>query len=219
MQEPPNLRDSKLSKFIRVVGKQDPLFQQGDWGNTMFLILEGSLHLYEKINGSDQRTGILGPGDVIGERALLAEQRYRRPYTAVAEQETAVLEIEPKQLEFIESIVPDFVLKILRSNVIKLDRANELIRVLRTIHPIERFIHYLIFFIRYYGNKTSQGVEFQLSPEDIWIAAALDKEMVFDCFQELLNRKVIIQKGKYYVISDENAVRQLLSHLKERVAV
>ncbi len=163
--------------------------------------------------------GILDKGEAMGERALLATSVYRRPYTAIAERETTLLEFGAQHIPHIETIVPNFALKVLQSNILKLDRANELIRVLRKTHPIERVIHFLLFFIHHYGSKSPQGIELEISGPEIAIWTSVDEEICEECLGELVNRKALDKKKNAYVVKDENLLTQWSFHLKERIAV
>jgi Cyclic nucleotide-binding domain len=47
------------------------IFQQGEEGNVMFVIVEGNLHVVRTINGVEQVLAQRGPGDFVGEMAVI----------------------------------------------------------------------------------------------------------------------------------------------------
>lgn len=52
----------------------DTVIEQGEKGNTAYLIQSGSVRVYREENGKTAELGKLGPGDIVGEMALIVDE-------------------------------------------------------------------------------------------------------------------------------------------------
>ncbi|MEJ7832618.1 MAG: cyclic nucleotide-binding domain-containing protein [Nocardioides sp.] len=64
---------------IRSIATGDPLVEQGEWSKELFLVLDGILSVL--VDG--QALGVVGPGAVLGERAILENRRRTATLTAL----------------------------------------------------------------------------------------------------------------------------------------
>ncbi|MFM8268824.1 MAG: cyclic nucleotide-binding domain-containing protein, partial [Pseudomonadota bacterium] len=67
-----------LKKLIRTLDKGDELFTQGSSGNSVFLVLDGELDLIRRNQNNIFSLGKVGPGQFIGEKALLGGNPFSR---------------------------------------------------------------------------------------------------------------------------------------------
>jgi len=88
-------------KPVRVAAGQ-VLFKQGDVGAQMFVVQSGALEL--QVDG--RSVGTAGPGDVIGEMAIV--DRGPRSATATATADTSVFPIDAAQFDRLVQNVPGF---------------------------------------------------------------------------------------------------------------
>lgn len=91
------LSNVELSKLLGRLAKRrlhagEALFEQGDFGESMFIIERGEAQLYSQIGETRQPLTVLGPGDSLGEMALLTGET--RSATVVALGELALYEID-----------------------------------------------------------------------------------------------------------------------------
>ena len=64
------------------------LFSEGDAGDTAFLVAQGAVQVTREINGKETVLGEIGPGQILGEMALINNQP--RMATAKAKEDTEV---------------------------------------------------------------------------------------------------------------------------------
>ena len=69
----------------------DPIFAEGDRGETMFIVQSGEIGLYRQTNGQRQSLGVLEKGDFFGEMSILEGRP--RSHSAVAEDDAELIEI------------------------------------------------------------------------------------------------------------------------------
>jgi CRP/FNR family transcriptional regulator, cyclic AMP receptor protein len=212
------IKDGVLKRFMIQIPAGTTLFKQNDKGNTLYIVVEGSVKLTHKIAQSERVIATLGPGEIVGEKALCVSTPYRRAFTAIADTESVALEFDAQSLKAIATKIPDFSLKLLQVVVERLDRANALIGVLQTHNSVERVAQYLMYLCEYHSKPSGEGMEISVTAESIHTALNIDLETVSECLNELIAEKVIVQRDAGFFISDENALTQHLSILKTRYA-
>lgn len=84
------------------------IFTEGDTGDTMYMVLEGSIDLLVH----DRIVEKLGPGGVLGEMALL--EPAPRSATAVARTDCKVVPVNQQRFNLLVQHTPDFALQIMR---------------------------------------------------------------------------------------------------------
>lgn len=213
-----NLKPEQLKKFVRQLSAGETLFEQGDLGNTMYIIVSGSFSLLEKRDGAFFVVGTLSVGQVLGEKALLTESPYRRTYTARAEEPATLLEFDNKNLKTVENIIPNFTSRILQIAAKRLDRANKMITILRSMDPIDRVVNAILFICEESGKQTPDGVVVTLTATDINQVCHVDKTIIGECLELMKTAKVIHVQKDTAVIPDLNALKQYYPELKDRVA-
>jgi CRP/FNR family transcriptional regulator, cyclic AMP receptor protein len=85
-----------------------PIFSQGDAGDTMYVVVEGSVDLLV----NDQLVERLAPGGVLGEMALL--ESAPRSATAMARTDCKLVPVNQQRFSLLVQQTPDFALEIMR---------------------------------------------------------------------------------------------------------
>jgi CRP-like cAMP-binding protein len=97
-----SLSSDELDQLLRAtttkrLDAKETLFRKGDPGNQLFGILTGGLKITNTgIDGKDVLFSVMGPGEVVGEIALLDGEK--RSATAVALEETELLTLDRREL-------------------------------------------------------------------------------------------------------------------------
>jgi len=89
------------------------IFQQGDEGNMMFVIVEGHVQVVRSIDGKDQILAERGPGDFMGEMAII--ESAPRSATLHTQSEVRALAIDDETFKGILRERPDVSFAVLRS--------------------------------------------------------------------------------------------------------
>lgn len=212
------LKGEALRRFTMEIAAGQKLFAQNDKGNTLYIIVDGSIKLVHKVAQAERTIALLGPGEIVGEKALCSNAPYRRAFTAVAESDTTVLEFDGTSLRAIASKLPDFPIKMLEVVVQRLDKANELVAILQIPNGAERVVQYLLYYSRHFGKKVGAGTEFTINLVDACTTLNLPTTTVEEVVKEVVAEKILVPKEKGYLLADENALLQHLPALKERIA-
>lgn len=211
-------KDGVLNRFTIQVPVGTTLFRQNDKGNTLYVILAGNVKLTHKLQLNERVITTLGPGEIVGEKALVLNVPYRRAFTAIAETDVTALEFDSQSLKAITAKAPDFSIKLLQIVIQRLDKTNALVAVLQTQNPIERVANYLAFLSQYHAKPSGNGVEIECTAETIQVATCVDIDTIRDCLDELVGESLLIAKGNGYFVPDHNAFAQHTPAMKERIA-
>lgn len=107
-----------------VVAKGDSLFNEGEPGDRMYVILEGKVKLGQTSNdGRESLLGVLGPGEMFGELSLFDPGA--RTSTATALTDAVVLAMGNEQLRLWLAGRPEVAAALLQALARRLRRTNE----------------------------------------------------------------------------------------------
>jgi CRP/FNR family transcriptional regulator len=213
-----HLNDALLKRFSVELPKGQFLFKQNDKGNTMFILVEGAVELYHKTLQTERLVGVLGPGEIVGERAIISPTPYRRAFTAIAQVDTTVLQFDHQSLKLIQTNLPDFSLKLLNSVIQRLERANEMIAILQLTDPVERVTMYVLYLADHSTKKSPNGTEIFFKPELVQNYINVGPEVLSTFLDELVAEKIITRTGDTVVLLDTAALMQYVPSLKEKIA-
>ncbi len=92
--------------MIRPIQEAAVLFQTGDTGHEMYVVLTGKIGIHSKGTIGEADIAELGPGDIFGEMAMFEKSR-ERSAAAVAKEFSQVLVLSEEALDkFIQKKVP-----------------------------------------------------------------------------------------------------------------
>ncbi len=212
------IKDGVLKRFMIQIPAGTTLFKQNDKGNTLYIIVEGTVKLVHKVAQTERVVSTIGPGEIVGEKALTVNAPYRRAFTAIAETEAVALEFDATSLKAIAAKAPDFSLKLLQVVVERLDKANAMIAALQVANPVERIVQYLLYLCEHHSKQSGTGMEIQATAETIHAAVNIELETVTGCLKELIAEKILTPRDKGFFVSDENALLSHLSAMKDKYA-
>ncbi|MBI4403976.1 MAG: Crp/Fnr family transcriptional regulator [Deltaproteobacteria bacterium] len=212
-----NPKEATLDKYVRHLSAGEYLYKAGDQGNTMHIIMSGSLQVFD----SDKMIGILRAGQMLGEKAIIKNGPYRRPCTIRAAESTELLEVEHSNFKVLQTLIPDLTLRILRMLSARLDSLYELSKVLRPTHAIERVVGCLIYFTKDEAvcKHSSQGKELTIRVADISEITGVSVDIIEECLTHLSEKRIVVKGKSSYMLVDENALLQSVETLKQVIAL
>lgn len=90
----------------------ESLLREGEYGDVAYVVLRGRVRISREIDGQRLRLAVVGPGQVIGEMALVDEKP--RSATAIAEEETLVEVISRARFLHVLRTDPEFAIDLLK---------------------------------------------------------------------------------------------------------
>lgn len=219
----------KLKNFVKKFSAGSYLFKQGEMGNTMCIILDGSVWLVAEQEGQPDRVAaVLERGQFIGERAVMGFSAHRRFFSAKAKTHATVIEVGLKDIDMIQQTAPDLMIDMLRRMFLiaadRLDNANHLIRLLRSSDNVDRLVELIAHIAEHSGRKVPEGSEFLLTQDSLNYHLDMAPEEIEESIAELVRRKLLRKSvNDYYVLKDPAALiayapnlRQQLAHVPQR---
>tara|TARA_B100001248_G_scaffold241598_1_gene208402 strand:+ start:74983 stop:75483 length:501 start_codon:yes stop_codon:yes gene_type:complete len=106
--------DQLMKKFRSVKLKAgEVLFNQGDVGDTLFLVEEGSLEIIIQGDNKEQTVAVLKPGDIVGEMALVTKEV--RSATVKTSEETRLLALTKERFDEILKADPKIAIQVVHN--------------------------------------------------------------------------------------------------------
>jgi F420-non-reducing hydrogenase small subunit len=134
----PDIFSDDSKRVVAHYRKGDTIFREGDHGDKMFVIVHGEVDIYSEAAEQKILLNRLEPGDFFGEMALVTGNS--RMATAVAVEDTYLIEIDNEQLNASLSEKPEIALFIvqvliarLRSNTIAIESPEQSMEIVRKI--------------------------------------------------------------------------------------
>ena len=106
---------------VEVVNTGEYLFKEGDFGNCMYLVKSGQID----VKVGERLLGTFGPGEILGEMALIDQAR--RSANAVASANSEIISINEGRFHRLIEQHPGFALELLRTICRRLRTMNQLI--------------------------------------------------------------------------------------------
>jgi len=123
---------TKEERLFKKFGQNFPpgsvLFEEGQTCQGMFIIQKGRVRLYKRAGNKEYTIDLLGEGDFFGEMACLTGQP--RSITAVVEEESRILVVQPEVLDSLFKRKSGMGLKVLGNLASRLRKAYAIIEEL-----------------------------------------------------------------------------------------
>jgi len=141
---------------VRLFEPGERIFQEGEEGDLMYVLLEGSVDLTKKVErGRAVLKTVDTPNDFFGEMALLDDRP--RSATAVATKPTKVLAVDGPTFESMIVANGRFALKIIKVLSDRLRRSNDQVSDLIETMPRDRIARGMADFASRYGERIHDG--------------------------------------------------------------
>lgn len=197
------------SKTVRVVKKGETIFEEGERLKGVFCVRNGVSKLSKlSANGKDQIVKLATKGEVLGQRAVIAEESSNLSAVAINNMEVCFI---PK-----ESIVntlhknPDFTFEVLRLMAHDLREADDVIVNMSQKAVKQRIAEAFLYLKNGYGEDNEGFLMLTLSREDIAGVVGTATESAIRIISEFKKKGLIKTSGKRIGIADERSLRDLV---------
>jgi CRP-like cAMP-binding protein len=207
-----------LQPYRKTIPHKQYLFKQGDPATTMYIILQGLVELQTVFEGKATPIGVVEAGQFLGEKAVLRDKPHERVFSAIAKTELKIVEIKWEDFAKIyledTAVITDMLKHMFKIAAERLDKSNQLIRILRSSNNIERVVRYLLYFAHHYGVAGKNGTEFTLKLGTLHYYIDMDQSQIADCLQELVVNNLLTRISEdAYCIPDEKAILEFIGKL------
>jgi CRP/FNR family transcriptional regulator, cyclic AMP receptor protein len=141
---------------VRIFNPGELIFREGEKGDLMYVLLEGSVELKKKVeHGETVLKTVDTPNDFFGEMALLDERP--RSASAIASKKTRVLAVDGPTFESMILANGKFALKIIKVLSARIRHSNDQVSELIETMPKERIARGMTDYAIRYGEPIHEG--------------------------------------------------------------
>jgi len=206
------MSDPLFARFGRAYAPGDVLFREGEAGEVMFVIQSGAVRISKNIGGMDKILAVLGPGEFLGEMAILNGRP--RSATATVVEPTRCLLIEAKTLESMVARNAEIALRLIKKLAKRLDSADSLVEILMHRDPKARVMLSLARHADAFGEHTTDGVLVRVTPEEIAAEVGVDVEIAYEVMARLRRLRLVTEEQGAIVVADVGRLQDFLEFLE-----
>jgi CRP-like cAMP-binding protein len=130
-----------LERFAREFPAGAVLFEEGQPGNHMYIVVTGEIEIRRQVGGSERVLAVLSAGEFFGEMAILNGRP--RSATAVARSAARLVVIDGTTFEAMLRARPEIALRMIKALATRLDNANHHVELLLLPTPNHRVVQCL----------------------------------------------------------------------------
>jgi CRP-like cAMP-binding protein len=207
------MSDPLFARFGREYQPGEVLFREGESGDFMFVIQSGAVRITKEVGGDDKVLAVLGPGEFLGEMAILNGKP--RTATAVVVEATRCLVIEAKTLESMVARNAEIALRLIKKLAKRLDSADTLVEILMHKDPKARVMLALSRHAEGFGEPTEDGIRIRTTAADIAREVGVDITVVHEVLARLRRLRLIAEEGSGgLLVADVGRLQDFLEFLE-----
>lgn len=188
---------------VERISKNKVVFQQGDPGDAMYIILAGGVKivLYSE-DGREVILALLKPGDFFGDMALITEQL--RSASVIASEDSSLLRLSRKSLVNQIHKNPNLGMNLLKVMALRLSEADEKIGDLALVDVYGRVARYLLKLAKERGRECEEGILVEDRPTHQQIANTVGtaRETVSRAVSDFIRRGRLRIEGSTMILLD-----------------
>ena len=200
-----------MGKYAKEFPKGQLLFEEGDSGKEMFVIVSGSVTISKNVGGVDKELVTLPSGEFFGEMSILNNKP--RSATARVTEDCKLLVIDPKTFEEMIKNNGEIALRMIKKLAERLRAADSQIENLMLKDNNLRIVHYLASTAESSGSKMNGGIKVKISVEDISKRLEVDLANVNDVINKMVKANLLKVVPDGLLVMDLNQLRKFLEFL------
>ena len=206
------MSDPLFARFGREYQPGEVLFREGESGEVMFVIQSGTVRITKEIGGEAKSLAVLGPGEFLGEMAILNGKP--RTATATVVETTRCLVIEAKTLESMVARNAEIALRLIKKLAKRLDSADTLVEILMHRDPKARVMLALARHADAFGEPTAEGIRIRTTPEDIAREVGVDLAVAEEVMARLRRLRLVTEVPGAVIVADVGRLQDFLEFLE-----
>jgi CRP-like cAMP-binding protein len=206
------MSDPLFARFGREYQPGEVLFREGESGEVMFVIQSGAVRITKEVGGEAKSLAVLGPGEFLGEMAILNGKP--RTATATVVETTRCLVIEAKTLESMVARNAEIALRLIKKLAKRLDSADTLVEILMHRDPKARVMLALARHADAFGEPTAEGIRIRTTPEDIAREVGVDRSVAEEVMARLRRLRLVTEEPGAVIVADVGRLQDFLEFLE-----
>ena len=206
------MSDPLFARFGRAYAPGDVLFREGEAGEVMFVIQSGAVRISKSIGGEDKVLAVLGPGEFLGEMAILNGKP--RTATATVVEQARCLVIEARTLEQMVARNAEIALRLIKKLAKRLDSADTLVEILMHRDPKARVMLALARHADAFGEPTEDGIRVRTTAAEIAREVGVGIEVADEVMARLHRLRLITEDASSIIVADVGRLQDFLEFLE-----
>lgn len=187
---------------LKSIEKREMLFFEGDQGNHVFFMTEGSIKLFKSNpEGKEAVIRFIEPGDLFAEILLFLKNRY--PVSAMAIKPSTLLAIDATKLFTLIKTNPDVAMKLIAKMASRSQYLVKMVENLTLTDARERFLNYLRHLSEESGSLT---ITLPVPKGELAMLLGVAPETFSRLLNKLADEGVVVVDGKKITLIDEPGV-------------
>src|SRR4051794_40711336 len=206
------MSDPLFARFGREYPPGEVLFREGEAGEVMFVIQAGAVRISKAIGGEDKVLAVLGPGEFLGEMAILNGRP--RTATATVVEPARCLVIEAKTLEQMVARNAEIALRLIKKLAKRLDSADTLVKILMHKDPKARVMLALARHADAFGEHTPDGIRVRTTAVDLAREVGVPEEIADEVMARLRRLRLVTEEEGSVIVADVARLQDFLEFLE-----
>ena len=206
------MTDPLFARFGREYHAGDVLFREGESGEVMFVVQSGAVRITKEIGGDAKVLAVLGPGEFLGEMAILNGKP--RTATATVVDTTRCLVIEARTLEAMVAKNAEIALRLIKKLAKRLDSADTLVEILMHKDPKARVMLALARHADGFGEATAEGIRVRATAEDLAREVGADASVAREVLGRLRRLRLVAEAPGALVVADVARLHDFVEFLE-----
>jgi CRP-like cAMP-binding protein len=206
------MSDPLFARFGKEYPAGEVLFREGESGEVMFVIKEGAVRISKEIGGDERVLAVLGPGEFLGEMAILNGKP--RSATATVMEPTRCLVIEAKTLEQMVARNAEIALRLIKKLAKRLDSADTLVEILMHRDPKARVMLALARHADAFGEQTETGTRVRTTAIELAREVGVEREVADEVLARLRRLHLVSEEESSIIVSDVGRLQDFLEFLE-----
>lgn len=206
------MSDNLFSRLGREFEAGAVLFREGEFGDVMYVIQSGAVRITKEIGGVDRIIALLGPGEFLGEMAILNGNP--RTATATVVERARCLVIEPRTLETMVAKNSEIAIRLIKKLAKRLASADTLVEIMMHRDPKARVMLALSRHADAFGEPEVGGVRIRASAADIAREVGVDASVADEVMLRLRRLKLAFEEEDGILVTDAGRVQEFVEFLE-----
>jgi CRP-like cAMP-binding protein len=203
--------DPLLQRFGREFPRGSVLFREGEPGQEMFVVHQGRITISKKVGEVEKILSHLGPGEFLGEMAILNNRP--RSATATCAEDSKLLVIDAKTFETMIRSSAEIAVRLIKKLADRLAEADEQIESLLLTDSASRVVHFLATAAER-GVRTAAGLKIEIPPRELAARVGVRLDQADEALMKLLRAKLIAVHPDGFVVPEVAKLRYFLEFLQ-----
>lgn len=207
--------DQLFARFGKSCPAGTVLFREGEVGDRMFVVQSGKVRISKKGRDGEKTLAILGPGEFLGEMAILNNKP--RTGTAVVVEDANLLVIDGRTFEQMVVSSSEIAVRLIKKLSRRLDAADSLIGVLMRRDPQARVVMALAREADYTGQARADGrIVVPFDRDALAAHVGLSRQEVDQAMPRLVRLGLVAESAEGMVVSDVARLHEFLEFVESR---